>query len=343
MSMRRTAALALGFALDALLGDPPSWPHPVRAMGRQIELGEQFARTRILPAAQAAGDAWPLDPAQTERLCGAAIAVGVIGTATLAGAGMSAFARRVHPALGIAVESFLFYRLLAARSLRDESMRVHDALLEGDLPAARRAVSMIVGRDVDELDERGVARAAVETVAENTSDGVVAPLLYMGAFGIPGVLGYKAANTLDSMMGYRNERYLNLGRAAAKIDDAANLIPARITGMLMCAAAGIAGFDARSAWHVFRRDRRNHASPNAAHAEAACAGALGIQLGGPASYFGKPVRKPPIGDETRPIEAADIPRANRLMYATALLGLGAAVLFSRLAGPAPGRKPGWRR
>ena len=193
---------------------------------------------------------------------------------------------------------------------------------------------MIVGRDTDSLDEQGIARATVETIAENASDGVIAPMLYMAVGGVPGAMAYKAVNTLDSMVGYKNERYLNLGRAAAKLDDVVNYVPARVAGVLMCAAAHLAGFDAKRAWKVFRRDRRNHTSPNSAHTEAACAGALGVQLGGGNYYFGEYVEKPTIGDDVRPIEAEDIPRANKLMYVTAGLSLAAAACVGFLAAKA---------
>ena len=324
MGYTHIAAMAAGFALDAAIGDPHDWPHPVRLVGLQIELEEKLIDRYLLPAADQAGDDWPLDKAQTEQLAGAALAADVALLSPLVVWLLLKACRRVHPALAFAAETVLCYQLVAARSLRDESMKVHDALAGGDLEKAREAVSMIVGRDTDQLDEEGVARAAVETIAENTSDGVVAPLLFMGAGGAPAAMAYKAVNTLDSMVGYKNDRYINVGRAAAKLDDVVNFIPARISGALMCAAAALTGDDAKRAWKVFKRDRLNHSSPNSAHTEAACAGALGIQLGGGNYYFGNYVEKPTIGDDTRPVEAADIPRANKLMYATAALGLGLA-------------------
>ncbi|MDO4890130.1 MAG: adenosylcobinamide-phosphate synthase CbiB, partial [Coriobacteriaceae bacterium] len=195
------------------------------------------------------------------------------------------------------------------------------------LPGARTAVSMIVGRDTDALDERGVAKAAVETVAENTSDGVMAPLVFMAIGGAPLAVAYKAVNTMDSMVGYKNERYRHFGTAAARTDDVLNFIPARLAGVLMCLAAPIVGLDGAGAWRIFLRDRRRHSSPNSAHTEAACAGALGVQLAGGAYYFGEYVSKPTIGDAGRPVEADDIERANRLMCATAVLGLAVALLL----------------
>ena len=324
MRMRHVAAMVAGFALDAAIGDPHGWPHPVKLVGKQIELEEKLVDRYLLPEAEQAGEAWPLDRDQTERLAGAALAADVVIASPLAVFLLLKAARRIHPGLEFVAESFLCYQLLAARSLRDESMNVHDALVRNGVEGARQAVSMIVGRDTDALDEEGIARAAVETVAENASDGVVGPLLAMGVAGAPGAMAYKAVNTLDSMVGYKNERYKNLGWASAKLDDVVNILPARVAGVLMCVAAKTVGLDAKGARKVFLRDRLNHASPNSAHTEAACAGALGVQLGGGNVYFGEYVEKPTIGDATRAIEADDIKRANKLMYATAVLGLGLA-------------------
>ena len=214
------------------------------------------------------------------------------------------------------MESLLSYQLLATKSLAAESRKVYDALKTGDLDKARYAVSMIVGRDTASLDEAGVARAAVETVAENASDGVIAPLIFLAIGGF-----YKAANTMDSMVGYKNDQYLYFGRAAAKFDDILNLIPARVAGVLMCLGGAAAGYDGKNAWRIFIRDRKNHKSPNSAHTEAACAGALQLRLAGPNYYFGKLVDKPYIGDDQRPIEPLDILRSGRILYATAFFAL----------------------
>ncbi len=329
---RHVIAMIAGFALDAALGDPHGWPHPVKLIGKQIELEEGIVRKYVLPEVDGANGAWPLDRAQTERLGGAAITADVALAAPLVTFGALKLCEKAHPLLAFGAETVLCYQLIAARSLHDESMKVHDALASGDLDGAREAVGMIVGRDTDSLDEAGVARAAVETVAENVSDGVVAPLLFMSLAGAPGAAFYKAVNTLDSMIGYKNERYLNMGWAAAKLDDVLNCVPARLSGALMCGAAKLAGLDASGAWRVLRRDRLNHSSPNSAHTEAACAGALGVQLGGGNYYFGNYVEKPTIGDDVRPVEAADIERANKLMYTTAGLGLGVAAIVGLLAG-----------
>ena len=303
------SALALGFLLDLLLGDPHWAPHPVRLMGRLISALERLLR-RIFPPSP-----------RGLRLGGFCLVVLTAGLSTGAAAGILWLCGQVSPWLAFAAEAVLCYQFLATKALRDESMKVCTALEVGDLPAARQAVSMIVGRDTERLDETGVAKAAVETVAENASDGVIAPLLFMAVGG--GVLGafYKACNTMDSMVGYKNDRYLWFGRCAARWDDVVNFIPARLAGVLMCLAAPLAGLDGKNAWRIFRRDRKNHKSPNSAHTEAAAAGALHVQLAGPNYYFGQLVEKPTIGDDDRPIAAEDIRRVNRLLYAAAALAL----------------------
>ena len=236
-------------------------------------------------------------------------------------------AAALHLLLGLAVQMFWCGQALAAKGLVQESTNVYRELTKPDLPAARIAVSRIVGRDTQALTAEGVTKAAVETVAENASDGVIAPLLYMLLGGAPLALTYKAINTMDSMVGYKNERYLRFGRAAAKLDDIANYLPSRIAALLWVAAAALTGNDARSAWRIWRRDRRNHASPNSAQTESACAGALNVQLAGPAYYFGQYYPKPTIGDAVRPIEPEDIRRADRMMYAESLLALALGLVI----------------
>ena len=298
-----------GFVLDTLFGDPPWLPHPVVLMGKAISALEKRLRARV-----------PQTP-QGELLGGAVVAFTLpVGTFLLTSL-VCLGAAKLSPWLGLAVQMFWCGQALAAKGLAQESTNVYRALIKPDLPAARKAVSRIVGRDTQNLTLEGVTKAAVETVAENASDGVIAPLLYMLLGGAPLALTYKAINTMDSMLGYKNEKYLYFGRAAAKLDDAANYLPSRLAGLLWCAAAALTGNSPKGAWRIWRRDRRNHASPNSAQTESACAGALGVQLAGPAYYFGEYYAKPTIGDPLRPIEPEDIRRANRMMYAESVLAL----------------------
>lgn len=308
-----------GFVLDALFGDPAWLPHPVVYMGKAISRLEKFLRPRL-----------PKTP-QGELLGGAIVAFCLpVGTFLLTGL-VCWGAARLHPLLGLAVQMFWCGQALAARGLVQESTNVYIELKKTDLPGARKAVSRIVGRDTAELTAEGVTKAAVETVAENASDGVIAPLLYMLIGGAPLALTYKAINTMDSMLGYKNEKYLYFGRVPAKLDDVANYIPSRLAALLWVAAAAFTHNDAKGAWKIWRRDRRNHASPNSAQTESACAGALGVQLAGPAYYFGQYYPKLTIGDALRPIEPEDILRANRMMVAESILalaiGLGLRVLL----------------
>lgn len=298
--------LAAGFLLDCILGDPYSFPHPVRLIGRMISALEKWVRNRF---------------ADRLILGGTILGLIVILTSTVLPFLLLIVCYRLNMWVGSALESILCYYMLAARCLRSESMKVYYAIRENDTEKARKAVSMIVGRDTDVLDRNGVIRAAVETVAENTSDGVTAPMIYMGLGGAPLGFFYKAVNTMDSMIGYTNEKYINLGRFAAKLDDVLNFIPSRLTALLMILSSGILNFDISDAFRIWKRDRRKHASPNSAQTESVCAGALDVRLAGDAYYFGELHRKPYIGDDIREIENEDIRRANRLMYCTSVLTL----------------------
>ena len=306
---RHLLALLAGFCLDLILGDPRWFPHPVRAMGGLIAALEGGLR-RIFPARP-----------RWELLAGGVLAAVLV----ILPGGLTWLVLRLcataSPWLAFGVESLVCYQLLATRALKAESGRVYQTLKRESLEGARRAVAMIVGRDTGEMDEAQVVRAAVESVAENTCDGVVAPLIFLAIGGAPLGMAYKAVSTMDSMLGYRNTRYLYFGRAAARLDDVLNFLPARLAGALMCLAAAACGYDAKGAWRIFRRDRNKHASPNSAHTEAACAGALELRLGGPACYGGKEVEKPWLGDGTRTPEPVDILRAQRLLYGTAFFTL----------------------
>lgn len=297
--------MLIGFLLDAIIGDPYWFPHPVRWIGTLISALEKTIRKHM----------------KNLRAGGILLAVIVIAVSTVLPLILIRICSKLHPVCGLIAESICICYLLAARSLRNESMKVCEAAEKGDTEASRKAVSMIVGRDTASLDQAGILRAAVETVAENTSDGVTAPIFYMMLGGAPLGFFYKAVNTMDSMIGYRNEKYADIGWFAAKLDDVLNFIPSRLSAILMIAVCPILRFDMKHAYRIWKRDRRKHASPNSAQTESACAGALHLRLAGDATYFGKLHRKPYIGDNDRPIEPADIRRANRLMYGTSVLML----------------------
>lgn len=309
--------MIIGFLLDLLLGDPDSRWHPIAWIGRFIAACERWIRPRF-----------PATPVG-ERTGGMVLTLAVTAVSTALPALLLLLCARLSPWLAMAVNALLCWILIATKSLRVESLRVYAQLQKGDLPAARRAVARIVGRDTQALTASQVASAAVETVAESTVDGILSPLFYMALGFAPLGFFFKAVSTLDSMIGYRNDRYQYFGTFAARLDDVLNFLPARLGGALMCAAAFLSGADGREAWRVFRRDRLAHASPNSAHTEAACAGALGLTLGGDASYFGVVHRKPTQGDGRR-AEAADIRRANRLTLITAALGLLCALILRAL-------------
>lgn len=308
-------AFIAGFVLDLLIGDPHFIPHPVRLIGSLIS----FCDKRLNCDAGYNISEKKLNLIKFKR--GILLAFTVIFATFAMSVIIIVAAYSINLYAGVIAEAVMTWQILATKCLRVESMRVYDALRTDGVDAGRRAVSMIVGRDTSVLDAAGVTRAAVETIAENTSDGVIAPMLYT-AIGGP-VLGfvYKAVNTMDSMLGYKNDKYMYFGRFAARLDDVVNFIPARISAYLMIVAAFIGGrqFDGKNAYRIFKRDRFNHASPNSAQTESVCAGALRVQLAGDAVYFGKLVKKKYIGDGLREIEYEDIKRANRLMYITAFL------------------------
>ena len=313
-------AVLCGFLLDCVLGDPEKMPHPVVWMGKAIYRLEKWLRRHL-----------PQTP-KGETTGGIILAVVLpVGTLFISG-GLCWMFWWIHPLLGLALQAFWCWQALAMRCLVKESRNVYRCLKTEGLESGRKAVARIVGRDTAQLSEHGVIKATVETVAENFSDGVLAPMIYMLIGGAPLALTYKAINTMDSMVGYKNDKYLYFGRAAAKLDDAANYLPSRIAALMWILACPLAGGNLRNAWKIWRRDRRNHASPNSAQTESACAGSLGIQLAGPASYFGKLLEKPYIGDAMREIELEDILRTNRIMMASSALGLIIGLAIHALAG-----------
>lgn len=303
------AALLTGYVLDLIFGDPRQIYHPIRIIGNLIAVLEKGIR-KVFPKTS-----------KGELAGGTVLVVLVVLICTAVPAALLGLAAWIHPVVYWLLASFWCWQILATKSLKTESMKVYAPLKERDLPAARRAVAMIVGRDTERLTEEGVAKAAVETVAENTSDGIVAPLIFLALGGPALGFFYKAVNTMDSMVGYKNERYLYFGRTAARLDDVLNFLPSRISAWLMILAAAFLGMDGKNAKRIYLRDRRNHASPNSAQTEAVMAGALRIQLAGDAWYFGELYKKPTIGDPFRAVEPEDIVRANRLMYLTSALAL----------------------
>jgi len=311
--------------MDMIFGDPQNVWHPIRAIGALIEFLEKKLRLNLSIATERDADK------RKKLVAGILLVISVIfisvGTVFL----ILLLAHMIHPYVRIIVETIICYQMLAMKSLKTESMKVYKALKSDDVEQARYAVSMIVGRDTDNLTEEGITKAAVETVAENTSDGVIAPMLYIFILGAYGAVFYKAVNTLDSMVGYTNDKYIFFGRAAAKLDDVMNYIPARISALLMIMATFLVRQDTKNAVKIYLRDRRNHASPNSAHTESVCAGALSIQLAGDAYYFGKLHSKPTIGDDKRCVEIEDIKRVNCMMYVASvilyLIGIGILLLI----------------
>lgn len=295
------------YFLDLLLGDPPQWPHPIRLLGRVIEYWEGvWYRPRVT--------------------AGTVFWLAVMGTTLIGVLGLLGAVMFLPQLAGAAVLAYFLYTGLATRSLHYESRRVEEALARGDLDEARSRLSMIVGRDTTELGQEEVRRATIETVAENLADGVSAPMFFTLLLGVPGLFLYKAANTMDSMVGYKNYRYAKFGKVAARADDVINYLPARLTALLMVAAAAVTGLDARGAWRILRRDAGKASSPNAGWPEAAMAGALGVRLGGPSTYFGQVVPKPFIGEPHQPLAASHHRQAVRVLYATSFIMAGLTFL-----------------
>ena len=311
--MMTLGAIVAGFILDLIFGDPHWLPHPTCLIGNLIGFLEKNLRRLLAPGKTAL------------LLGGALMVVVVISLSYVVPYAVLMLAEQVSPWLRFALETIMFYQIFATKCLRDESMKVYTALHNNDLADARVKLSWIVGRDTKELTAEEVTKGAVETVAENTADGIIAPMFYMFIGGAPLAFLYKGINTMDSMVGYKNDKFLYFGRCAAKLDDVANFIPARITGILMILASYFLNMNAAGAWKIFWRDRYNHLSPNSAMTESVTAGALNIQLGGDHYYFGKLVHKDTIGDDIRPVVAEDIVAVNNLLYMTAVISL---LLFS---------------
>ncbi len=308
-------AMLAGFLIDCVLGDPVSIPHPVVLIGKAISYFEKRYREEF-PKTE-----------EGERKAGLCMNLTVLLLTALLSSALVYISKAISPWLCFAVCTVMSWQIFAAKCLADEAKKVLKALREEGLDAGRKQVGMLVGRDTENLTEEQVVKAAVETVAENASDGVIAPMFWMLLFGPIGGFVYKAVNTMDSMVGYKNDKYINFGRFSAKLDDVFNYIPSRISALAMIGAAYIGGFDGKNAARIWKRDRRNHSSPNSAQTESACAGALGVQLGGNAYYFGKLYEKPTMGDPERKIEGDDINRACRLMYIASIICLCAFELI----------------
>ncbi len=308
-------SLLLGLILDYMFGDPVWLYHPVRIIGNCIAFLEKSIR-KVFPKTR-----------KGELLGGCVLVLLICIGSGLVPWILLTLAFRIHVVFGVVLETFLCYQMLAVKSLKTESMKVYKKLKKSDLKGARKAVSMIVGRDTENLDMTGVTKATVETIAENTSDGIIAPMFYMALGGPVLMFLYKGINTMDSMVGYKNDTYLYFGRCAARLDDVANYIPARLSGWIMILSSAFAGLDWKNGKKIFLRDRLNHASPNSAQTEAVMAGVLDVQLAGNACYFGKVYEKPTIGDDLRPIECQDIIRANRLLYLSAVVS---ALIFGSI-------------
>ena len=296
----------IAYVLDLIFGDPQNVVHPVQVIGKIISAGEKVLLRK-----------------KYKFLAGAVLNIFTVSiTYTL----MYLISKSVKISVFfMIIEIYLMYTIFSINSLAREGNRVYRILKEGDIEKARKDLSYLVSRDTETMDEKMIIRSTMETISENTVDGIVAPMFYMFLGGMPLAMAYKAINTLDSMVGYKNEKYMDFGKFSAKVDDAVNFIPARITGILIVLASMILGYDYKNSLKIFIRDRKNHSSPNSAHSEASVAGALGVQFGGKVSYFGKEIDKPTIGDKTKEFELEDIRKNIRIMYVTSFLSL---VIFS---------------
>ena len=296
----------IAYVLDLIFGDPQNVVHPVQVIGKIISAGEKVLLRK-----------------KYKFLAGAVLNIFTVSiTYTL----MYLISKSVKISVFfMIIEIYLMYTIFSINSLAREGNRVYRILKEGDIEKARKDLSYLVSRDTETMDEKMIIRSTMETISENTVDGIVAPMFYMFLGGMPLAMAYKAINTLDSMVGYKNEKYMDFGKFSAKVDDAVNFIPARITGILIVLASMILGYDYKNSLKIFIRDRKNHSSPNSAHSEASVAGALGVQFGGKVSYFGKEINKPTIGDKIKDFELEDIRKNIRIMYVTSFLSL---VIFS---------------
>ena len=296
----------IAYVLDLIFGDPQNVVHPVQVIGKIISAGEKVLLRK-----------------KYKFLAGAVLN---IFTVSITYTSMYLISKSVKISVFfMIIEIYLMYTIFSINSLAREGNRVYRILKEGDIEKARKDLSYLVSRDTETMDEKMIIRSTMETISENTVDGIVAPMFYMFLGGMPLAMAYKAINTLDSMVGYKNEKYMDFGKFSAKVDDVANFIPARITGILIVLASMILGYDYKNSLKIFIRDRKNHSSPNSAHSEASVAGALGVQFGGKVSYFGKEIDKPTIGDKAKEFELEDIRKNIRIMYVTSFLSL---VIFS---------------
>lgn len=321
--------VAAAYVLDLLLGDPSRLPHPVRFIGWMIKNIEGYLRKRV----DGIVEAGKADRMALERAAGMLLMLSVVTFTFIIVLVVQKAAVIISPVLFHIVNIYFIYSSLAAKCLGDEAKKVYKVLCRGDISESRKQLAMLVGRQTQNLTEKEIIRGVVETTAENTVDGIISPLIYavLGSFfglGAPLVYAFKAVSTLDSMVGYMNERYINMGRASAKTDDAANYIPARLSGILIPAGALLCGKSFRKSFSIMLRDRRNHKSPNCAYPEAAVAGALGVRLGGANVYFGQVVEKPTIGDEERELVKEDILQTVRIMYAASFLTVLSAAVIS---------------